>query len=425
MKQYCVISAPPDTYSGYGARARDFIKALYELKKDEWEFNIMSQRWGSTSWGFLEDNQEEWGWMIPLILKGQLTRQPDVWFQITVPNEFQPVGKVNIGVTAGIETTLCDAAFIDGCNRMNVTLVSSQHAKTVLQTTSYSKKDQPHITVKLEKPVEVLFEGVDLNKYFFIKDEELPATELVEDLDAIKEDFCYLYVGHWLQGDLGEDRKNTGKMLQVFLETFKGKKKKPALIMKTSNATNCIMDRDEILKKIEAIRNTVAGNDLPNVYLLHGDLDDEDINHLYNHPKVKAMISFTKGEGYGRPLAEFCLSKKPVIASGWSGHTDFLSPEFSVLLRGTLTETHPSAHSQGLILPQALWFTPDYGLAAKDLEDVYQNYKKYEEGGKRQGHKIKTEFSYDNMVLFLSSYLTKYVPQQVQLKLPQLKKVSL
>lgn len=427
MKQYCVISAPPDTYSGYGARARDFIKALYELKKDEWEFHILSQRWGNTSWGFLEDNEKEWGWMIPLIVKGQLTRQPDIWFQITVPNEFQPVGKVNIGVTAGIETTMCDAAFIDGCNRMTATFVSSVHAKQVLENTSYAKKDQPHIQVKLEKPVEVLFEGVDLNKYFFIKEKELPTTELVEDLDTIKEEFCFLYVGHWLQGDLGEDRKNTGKMLQVFLETFKNKKTKPALIMKTSNATNCIMDRDEIIKKIEAIKETVTGKDLPNVYLLHGDLDDEDMNHLYNHPKVKAMVSFTKGEGYGRPLAEFCLSKKPVIASGWSGHTDFLNAEFSVLLKGTLTETHPSAHSQGLILPQALWFTPDYGLAAKALEDVYQNYKKFEEGGKRQGHKIKTEFSYDNMVLFLQAYLDKYanLPKQVELKLPQLKKISI
>ena len=59
MKQYCVISAPPDTYSGYGARARDFIKAVYELKKDEWDIQVMPQRWGSTSWGFLEDNKEE------------------------------------------------------------------------------------------------------------------------------------------------------------------------------------------------------------------------------------------------------------------------------------------------------------------------------------------------------------------------------
>ena len=422
MKQYCVISAPPDTYSGYGARARDFIKALYELKKDEWSFNILSQRWGSTSWGFLEDNKEEWGWMIPLILKGPLTKQPDVWIQITIPNEFQTVGKYNIGVTAGIETTMCDGSWIDGCNRMDLTLTSSNHAKQVLLQTNYAKQDNPSVHVKIEKPVEVLFEGVDLNKYFFIKDEELPESELVLDLDEIKEDVCFLFVGHWLQGELGEDRKNTGKMLQIFLDTFKNKKVKPALIMKTSSATNCVMDRDEILKKIDAIRNTVIG-DLPNVYLLHGDLDDADMNCLYNHPKVKAMVSLTKGEGYGRPLAEFCLSKKPVIASGWSGHMDFLDQEFTYLISGNLTPTHPSAHSQGLILPNALWFTADAGTASKAFEDVYQNYKKYEEKGKRQGHKIKTEFSYDNMVFFLSTYLNKYVPKQVQLKLPQLKKI--
>ena len=312
MKQYCVISAPPDTYSGYGARSRDFIKALYELKKDEWDIRIMPQRWGNTSWGFLEDYKEEWGWMIPLLLKEPLTKQPDYWFQVTIPNEFQHVGKVSIGVTAGIETTVCDAPWLEGCNRMDLTLVSSNHAKAVLQSTSYGKKDNPNETIRLEKPVEVLFEGADLNKYFFIANKDLPKTDLVLDLDKIKEEFCYLFVGHWLQGEFGEDRKNVGKMIHTFLETFKGKKNKPALILKTSSSTTCIMDREEILKKIDLIRNSVQGSDLPNIYVLHGDLDDEDMNNLYNHPKVKAMISFAKGEGYGRPLAEFCLSKKPV-----------------------------------------------------------------------------------------------------------------
>ena len=425
MKQYCVISAPPDTYSGYGARSRDFIKALYELKKDEWDIQIIPQRWGNTSWGFLEDFKEEWGWMIPLLLKGPMQKQPDVWFQITIPNEFQQVGKVNIGVTAGIETTVCDPSWIEGCNRMNATFVSSVHAKTVLQSTSFRKNDTPGVEIRLEKPVEVLFEGVDLNKYFHIPNEDLAETDLVLDLDEIEEDFCFLYVGHWLQGDLGEDRKNTGKMIQVFLDTFKGKKNKPGFILKTSHATSCIMDREETLKKINDIRSSFGTEDLPNLYLLHGDLDDEDVNNLYNHPKVKAMVSFAKGEGYGRPLAEFCLTKKPVIASGWSGQVDFLNKDFSVLLPGTLTPVHPSAQSANLILPESLWFTPDYGAASKVLEDVYKNYKKYEEKAKRQGHKIKTEFSYDSMVLFLSTYLDKYVPKQVQLKLPQLKKISI
>jgi len=426
MKQYCVISAPPDTYSGYGARSRDFIKAIYELKKDEWDIQIMPQRWGATAWGFVDDNKEEWGWMKELFIQGnQLPKQPDVWFQITVPNEFQHIGKVSIGVTAGIETTVCDATFIEGCNRMDLTLVSSNHAKQVLEATTYAKQDDPKYSLKLEKPVEVLFEGLDLNKYFHIKDEDLPEVDLVLDLDEIKEEFCYLFVGHWLQGEFGEDRKNVGKMIHTFLETFKGKKNKPALILKTSNTTNCIMDRVEALKKINDIRNMVTGKDLPNIYLLHGDLEDQDMNYLYNHPKVKAMLSFAKGEGYGRPLAEFCTSKKPIIASGWSGHTDFLDGEFSILIPGQLTETHPSAQSQGLILPGASWFSIDTTLAAKAMEDVFVHYKKYEERARRQGHKIRTEFSYDNMVLLLKTQLDKYVKEQPKLILPQLKKISL
>lgn len=428
MKQLCVISAPPDTYSGYGARSRDFIKAIYELKKDEWDIKILPQRWGSTSWGFLDDNKEEWGWMRDLYLKENLTKQPDVWFQVTVPNEFQPIGKVNIGVTAGIETTLCDPSWLDGVNRMTMTLVSSNHAKKVFQESAFQQKDQQgNITreVKLTKPVEVIFEGVDLNKYFYIDSKDLPKTELVSDLNTIKESFSYLYVGHWLQGAMGEDRKNTSLLVKLFLETFKGKKNKPALIMKTSAATSCIMDREEVLKKIDTIRDMVGGTDLPNIYLLHGELDDADINVLYNHPKVKAMVNLTKGEGYGRPLAEFCLSKKPIITTGWSGHVDFLSPEFTTLLAGEVKQIHPSAVVQNMLIPESGWFAVDEKVAVKAMQDMFENYDKYEVGAKRQGHKIKTEYNYDNMVLILGSYFEKYIPKQVTLKLPQLKKVEL
>lgn len=430
MKQLCVISAPPDTYSGYGARSRDFIKALYELKKDEWDIKILPQRWGQTPWGFIENNKEEWGWMQEMfVYDGRLPQQPDVWIQITIPNEFQPVGKVNIGVTAGIETTVCDPSWIDGCNRMNLTLVSSQHAKQVLVSSTFEEKDKATNTVKrnikLEKPVEVLFEGVDLNKYFYIPKEDLDQTPLVEDLSSIKESFCYLYVGHWLQGALGEDRKNTGLLIKLFLETFKDKKKQPALILKTSKGGASVSDREEILAKIDSIRESVKGNSLPNIYLVHGDLEDADINMLYNHPKVKAFISLTKGEGYGRPLAEFALSKKPIITTAWSGHIDFLDPEMAVLLPGTITQVHSSAAVPNLILAEASWFSVDPTAVSKVMVDVYENYDKYEVRGKKQGHKIKTEFSYDNMVLLLATYLDKYIIKQVDLVLPSLNKIEL
>ena len=427
MKQLCVISCPIDTYSGYGGRARDFFKALYELKKDEWDFNILSQRWGQTPWGYIRDNNEEWGWVNPMILKSnQLPKQPDVWIQITVPNEFQAIGKYNIGVTAGIETTLCDGSWVEGVNRMNVTFVSSRHAKTVFEKCKFEKKDTrtgQSQMIKLEKPIEVLFEGVDLNKYFHIDDEDLEETELVSALDEIKEEFCYLFVGHWLQGEMGEDRKNVPLMIKTFLETFKDKKKRPALILKTSGAGSSIMDRDELLRKIDAIKQTVGG-DIPNIYLLHGEMDDKDMNDLYNHGKVKAMFNMTKGEGFGRPLLEFSLVKKPIIVSGWSGHVDFLNIEYCCLLGGQLKNVHPSAQVQNMILAESQWFSPDVNQAKHYLRDVYEKYNKYVELARKQSHSSRTNFNFDEMKKWLGTYVDK-IPKQAALQLPQLKKIEL
>lgn len=427
MKQLCVISCPIDTYSGYGGRARDFVKALYELKKEDWDIKILPQRWGVTPWGYLTDNKEEWGWIFPLLqYSNQLPKQPDIWMQLTVPNEFQPIGKYNIGLTAGIETTICDPSWIEGINRMDITLVSSNHAKEVFQRSAFEKRDQQGNSqgiIKLEKPVEVLFEGINLNKYFHIENEDLEETDLVLELDEIKEEFCFLFVGHWLQGEIGEDRKNVGLMLKTFFETFKDKKNKPALIMKTSGAGASIMDREDMLIKINSIRETISG-DLPNVYLLHGELDDEDMNNLYNHPKVKAMYNLTKGEGFGRPLLEFTLSKKPIIVSSWSGHVDFLDQEFTCFVRGDLTNVHPSAQVPNMILAESQWFSPNISHVTEQLKNVYEKYNKYQELAKRQSHVSKTKFSFEEMKSLLGIYLDK-IPKQATLQLPQLKKIEL
>ena len=426
MKQYCVISCPIDTYSGYGARSRDFVKALYQLKKDEYDIKIMPQRWGSTPWGYINDHLEEWGFLNALLLNGQMQKQPDIWIQVTVPNEFQAVGKYNLGVTAGIETTLCHATWIEGVNRMNLTLVSSEHAKTVFQQSAFEQKDNTGRTVnqiKLEKPVEVLFEGADLNKYFHIPDEDLDGTDLVQALDEIKEEFCYLFVGHWLQGDIGQDRKNVGLLIKTFLETFRNKKQKPALILKMSGAGASIMDRDEMLRKIDIIRFQIIG-DLPNIYLLHGELDDQDINNLYNHGKVKAMVSLTKGEGFGRPLLEFTLSKKPLITTSWSGHTDFLFIEYVSMVGGQVTQIHPSAVVENMLIQESGWFSPDLKQVEFYLKDVYEKYSKYQERAKQQAHQSKTKFSFDEMKKLLGLYLDK-IPKSVGLVLPKLKKIEL
>ena len=331
-------------------------------------------------------------------------------------------------MTAGIETTACAPEWIDGINRMNLTLVSSEHAKKVFETSQFEQRDQNTQQVvrqiKLEKPIEVLFEGADTNIYQKL-DAVAGDSEIGDVLDTIEEEFNYLFVGHWLQGEMGQDRKDVGMLIKTFLETFKGKKQKPGLILKTSSATYSIMDRDEMLDKIQKIRAAVGDNDLPNVYLLHGELEDGEVNELYNHPKVKAHISFTKGEGYGRPLLEASISQKPVIAPNYSGHLDFLDPEMSILLPGEVKQIHPSAVVQNMLIPESGWFTVDYKKAAETLEDIYKNYKNYLDGAKRQSYRSRTEFSLDKMSEKLISIIDEKVPKPVQLKLPQLKKIEL
>ena len=421
-KPLFIISSAFDTYSGYGARSRDLIKAIIET--DKYEVKLLSQRWGNTPFGFCEDNKE-WEFLSKLVLpNNQLPKQPEIWMQISVPNEFQPVGKYNIGCTAGIETTICPPDFVEGVNRMDLTLVSSEHAKKVFQDSKYEKRNQQtnqlEGVVELNKPMEVLFEGANLDTYKVID------TPCSLDIN-IKENFAYLFVGHWMQGDLGEDRKNVGFLIKAFYETFKNKSNKPALILKTSQVGSSYVDREEILKKIKIIKKTVNSTNLPNIYLLHGEFTDVEMNEIYNHSKIKAMINLTKGEGFGRPLLEFTLSKKPLITTGWSGHLDFLNPEFTTLIGGNLANVHPSAANQ-FILKEAQWFSPDPGQIGFYLKDVFENYKNYTDGAKRQSHYSKTNFSWDKMKEKTDELFTKYIPEfpkEIKLKLPQLKKIEL
>jgi glycosyltransferase involved in cell wall biosynthesis len=416
MKPTFVISSPFDTYSGYGARARDVIKAIVSTGK--YNVKLLSQRWGNTPFGFCKDNSE-WEFLLELVIPSPLTAQPDIWAQITVPNEFQPVGKYNIGFTAGMETTLVHGSWVEGMNRMDVNFVSSEHSKQTFINSVFEKKDNVgNILGKIEitKPIEVLFEGVDLEVY-------RPTNKpCLVDLD-IKEDFAYLFVGHWMQGEMGEDRKNVGLLVKAFLETFKNKSKKPALILKTSQVGSSYMDRDAILKRIKAISNGVDSNNLPNIYLLHGEFTNEEMNSIYNHPKVKAMINLTKGEGFGRPLLEFSTSKKPIIVSGWSGHMDFIKPDSTILLGGKLNNVHPSAVVKDMILPEAQWFSPDHGQIAHFLKDLFENYKKYKDLGKKQAFHSTSNFSWEKMKELLDSHLTNFIPEfpkQMELKLPKL-----
>ena len=429
MKPLVLVTAPVGTRSGYGSHSRDICRSLIAM--DKFDVKIWPVRWGSTPQNALNEKDPNDSPIIKRIIpEPQLDKQPDIHFHIVVPNEFQQVGKFNIGITAGLETTLCPPEWLEGLNRMNLNLVPAKFIKESLMNVSFDKHDQQTQQkvgeIKCDTPVEVLFEGADTELY---KPTKEFSKDLVDTLEGIEEDFCFLFVGHWLQGGLGFDRKDLGMLIKTFLETFKNQKKQPALLLKTSGATPSILDRQDILTKIQQLKDTVSG-DIPNVYFLHGDLDDEEMNGLYNHPKVKAHVSFTHGEGFGRPLLEASLSEKPVIAPKWSGHVDFLNDKDAVLLPGSLNNVSKKSLMKGMHVEGTQWFTVNYNYASKVLKDVFDNYNKYLVKSKRLAIKNQTKFSLDSMTKKFEEILDKYLPtldvqpQQVNLKLPKLKKIE-
>lgn len=429
-KPLCLIQAAVATRSGYGEHSRDLIRSL--IKMDRFDIHIWGTRWGETSYINLDTERDRE--IFKRMLKNpQLPKQPDLFIHITVPNEYQRLGKFNIGITAGIETTHCSAPWIEGLNRMDLNIVPSKHAKDVFERTNYTRLDertkQPVGQLKLEKPIEVLFEGVDTSVYKF--DENVPSS-VRQELKDIREAFCFLYVGHWLQGDIFQDRKDVGGLIKVFCETFKNVTNPPALILKTALATNSVMDRNEIFRRIQQIRGTIVGDTLPNVYVLHGELTAEEMNGLYNHPKVKAHISFTKGEGFGRPLLEATVSRKPVIAPNWSGPVDFLNKEFSILLPGQLGQVHSSAVWENVIIPESSWFTVNYQVASNVMMQLWKDYQKFKMNALKQGLYSEQVFSLNKMheefIKILDKHLPKFaeevpisIPALGTMKLPKLK----
>ena len=223
-----LITAPVATRSGYGSHSRDLCRSLIAM--DKFEIHINSMKWGNCPMNALDDKDPNDKVIIDRFIKSQnLQRQPEIHIQISVPNEFTPIAKYNIGVTAGIENTAPKAEWIQGMNRMNMNIVPSKFVKGIFESVSYEEiseqTKQKTGVLKCTSPIEVLFEGADTKIYGKTKD---ISDDLKTEMDNIEERFVFLYTGHWLQGELGQDRKDTGMLLKTFLETFKNKPNPPA-----------------------------------------------------------------------------------------------------------------------------------------------------------------------------------------------------
>jgi glycosyltransferase involved in cell wall biosynthesis len=420
MKPTILFRGPIKTRSGYGSHSRDLLEALYQMNL--FDIKIDSCIWGNTPMTALEPDNIFHKWIESNIVS-KFNGLPDIYIQVTVPNEFKRFGKFNIGITAGIETTVAPKDWIDGCNRMDLIIATSNFSKDVLMSTVYDERNKNTNEIikqfRIEKPIEVLFEGVDISIYNDVVNKDFK-------LD-VKEDFAYLFVGHWLKGNIGQDRKDIGMLIKCFVEAFKDGNDMPALVLKTSSSSFSIKEREVFIKRIKDIVSNIKNP--PSIYLLFGDLSNKEMNDLYNHPKIKSMISITKGEGFGRPLLEFTMTGKPVIASNWSGHKDFLSRDKSIMVGGKLTDVDESSIDQ-FIIKGSKWFTANYNEVAEVMNVVKNDYSNFLLKSLKLKEENKQNFSLEKMKISFEEILKPYSiafqpsPQQTKLILPKLNKVK-
>jgi len=427
-KPVCVIQGPVFNRSGYGDWATTIAKSL--VRQDKYDVRILPTRWGNCQTKrFIEELKDPSDQLLfSKFLQKGLDKQPELFIQVTIPNEFQKVGKYNIGMTAGIETTACAGEWIEGVNRMDLTIGLSNHVKKVFQDTKYKKKHQngQEEVIEVTKPLEVCFWGANTEIY--------KKTDVIEEtidsvLSKIPEKHGFLFVGQWTHPGLYNDRKDIGNLIKTFCNAFKNfdPNNRPCLILKTNGAGYSTVDRFEILDRINKIRNSVSDNS-PNVYLIHGELNDVEMNSLLNHPKVISHVSFTHGEGFGHPMLLSTLSGKPLLAPNWSGHLDYLNPTNANLLPGTLVDVDKKSVNDWII-KESKWFKVSYSLAEDKLKYIYQN--RNNEKLIQKAEYLRAEnaekFSLEAMDKKLWTLLDKYVPEfatENKFVLPKLKSVG-
>jgi len=373
MKKTILVRGPVLTQSGYGEHTRFVLRAL-RTREGEFDIHILPTRWGETGWLAIDDEFRTWVDTRINAATVQLHNKIpyDISIQVTIPNEWQKLAAINIGVTAGIETNKVSPVWLQQANLMDKIITISEHSKTgfdVVYTGQHPQTGQP-IQLSTNTPIEVCHYPVK-------KFESLPDINL-----ELKHDFNYLVVAQ-----MGP-RKNLQNLIKWFVE--ENYDQEVGLVVKTSIKNNAIVDRD--------FTTTSLLNSIPNipdrkcsVYLLHGDMTDAEMHALYKHPKIKAMVSLTHGEGYGLPLFEAAYSGLPIIAPGWSGQCDFLYMPFDSKSKKkkqkmkamfanvdyTLGPVQESAVWQGVIEKDTMWCYPAEGSFKTRLRQVRNYYDKW------------------------------------------------
>jgi len=399
MKKRVLIRGPILTQSGYGVHARTLYRAL-QTREDLFDIFLDPIEWGQTSW-LWEDNEER-KQIDQLIGKTQQYKmqggQFDINLIVSIPSEWEKyrAAPINIGVTAGIETSKVAPQWLDTTNRFVDKLITiSNFSKKMFEQSEYQAQDQfgNKVNLKLEKPIDVV--NYPVRKH---KKKKLNLK--------LEHDFNFLCVAQW------GPRKNVPNTVKWFVEEFIDQE--VGLVLKTNRASGSLIDKLTVERQLKQLLQEYPQRKCK-VYLLHGYMSESEMNSLYQHPQIKSLISFSHGEGYGLPLFEAAYNGLPVITHDWGGQTDFLMHEVSTKNKKKsrtrmmcakvdydLLPIQKDAVWDGVLQADSMWAFPKQGSCKMKMREVYKDYGRFEAEAKKLKKILVKEFTeekiYEDMV---------------------------
>jgi len=424
MKKRVIVRGPALSQSGYGEHARMILRGLKE-RQDLFETFIIPTGWGHTGW--ISDSSELRTWIDSRVQATQplLQQNPsfDISIQVSIPNEFERLAPINIGVTAGVETTKVSPQWIQKCNEMTKIIVPSNFAKWGFETTTYQGQDKlgNPATLEVQVPIEVIS--------YPVRDDVEEATDFVDKLGLWEDDFAYLMVGQW------GPRKNMDNAIRWWLE--ENWEEDVVLVVKTSHRRNNVMDREFTQNRLTALLRSIGADPTKrkcSLKLLHGDMSEVEMKSLYAHPAIKCMVTATHGEGFGLPLFEFAQTGKPIVAPGWSGELDFLTyqNEKGEPIKGFLTVDYTIGPVQqeavwdGVVQADSSWCFPVEASYKQRVRQVRTKWRKWKPRAEELAANIKERFSMSRINhLVAESVLGSPIKPPVVVSREQIPKISL
>ena len=393
-----LLIAPLLTLSGYGEQGRLALRSLVSCP-DEFDVYVKALNWGQCGWLY-EDTEERR--LIDDLLKKTIEFEHihganayDVTVQCTIPNECQKLAPINIGYTAGIETTRVSHQWLEAANQMNRIIVVSNHSKEVFERSVYERRNQ--VTNSIEGELRN-YTPIDVVNYP-VKDFE--PVQNVKDI-KLSTKFNLLTVAQ------NGPRKNVHALLASFIEEFHDDKD-TGLVLKLFTRNNTPIDREETTVGVQRMLRQWPDKKCK-VHLLHGSMTDAEMNSLYNHPKIKGYVSLTHGEGFGLPLFEAAYNGLPVIVPPWSGQMDFLmavAPSRSkkknakprdptphcLQVDYTLQPVPSEVVWEGVLIKDSMWAVADLESAKKKMRDLKDNHRKHKATATRLKKQIRENFT--------------------------------